>query len=77
MSCLNTISPTQFAVLSTFIAIVITKDKSADEINVLGNVIASTGATVLSIAAQMQYLESIQSKKDQIHDLKKQLNDLK
>lgn len=77
MSCLNSISPTQLAVISTFIALVISKDKSTDEINVLGNLIASIGATVLSIAAQKQALQSVQDKKDQIHDLKKQLNNLK
>jgi len=76
MSCLNSISPMQLAVLSTFIAIVISKDKSADEINVLGNLIVSIGGTMLTIAAQKQTLQSIQDKKDQIHDLKKQLNDL-
>ncbi|OAA90003.1 hypothetical protein [Clostridium ljungdahlii] len=77
MSCLNTISPTQLAVLSTSIAIVISKDKSPEEINVLGNLIASIGATMLSIAAQKEALKSIQDKKDQIHDLKKELNGLK
>ena len=77
MSCLNSISPTQLVVLSTFIALVISKDKSADEINVLGNLIVSIGGTMLTIAVQKQTLQSIQDKKDQIHDLKKQLNDLK
>lgn len=77
MSYLNSIDPEQLAIISTFIAILLSKDKTADQINVLGNVIVSAGGVMLTIAAQTQYLQSIQDKENQVHDLKQQIKDLK
>ncbi|MFL0197514.1 hypothetical protein ACJDU8_18380 [Clostridium sp. WILCCON 0269] len=76
MLSLNSLDPNQLAVISTFIAIVLSKDKDTDEINVLGNFIVAIGGTMLTIAAQQERLKSLQDKKDQIHDLKKQIKDI-
>ncbi|MBP2033446.1 hypothetical protein J2Z42_002149 [Clostridium algifaecis] len=77
MSYLNSADPDELAVISTFVAIVLSKNKTSDQINVLGNLIVSIGGIMLTIAAQKQHLESIQDKETQIHDLKKQIKDLK
>lgn len=51
---LNSLDPNQLAKLSSFIAIVLSKNKDAGEINVLGNLITSVGDTMLVIAAQQK-----------------------
>ncbi|WP_368487466.1 hypothetical protein [Clostridium sp. BJN0013] len=54
MFSLNSLDPNQLAKLSSFIAIVLSKNKDAGEINVLGNLITSVGDTMLVIAAQQK-----------------------
>lgn len=76
MNVLDSIDPTELSVLSNVFAISIAKDRSSDEINVLGNFIVAVGGILLTIAAQQQSLESMQNKKTQIKDLKKQIKQL-
>lgn len=64
MFCLNSIGPSQLAILANVIAIALSKDRDADEINVLGNLIAAIGCIMLTIAAQKQTLKSIQDKQN-------------
>lgn len=65
MICTDNLSPEELAVLGNAIAITIAQGKSADEINVLGNLIVDIGSILLTIAAQKQRLESLQQKKQQ------------
>lgn len=77
MSLFNSISPEELAALSSIIAISLAKDKPADENNILGNLLAQTASTILTIAAQQQNLKSIEDKQKQIQDLYKQIEQLK
>jgi hypothetical protein len=66
----------QLALFSNFLAIAISKDKSSDQLNVLGNFISAVGAIVSAMASQRQICESKQDKLKQIGDLKKQIKAL-
>lgn len=57
MCCLTDLSPEQLSLLVSLTAILITSGLDAGDINVLGNFIASLGATMLTIAAQLQEQE--------------------
>lgn len=72
----NNITPNELSILANTIAIGLADDKSADEINVLGNFIVAIGGLLLAIAAQQQNLQAIQDKKKQIQDLKDQIKQL-
>ena len=69
-------SAEQLSLFANLLAISISKGKSADQINVIGNFIVGVGGLILTIAAQMQYCESKQDKLKQLKDLKKQIKDL-
>ena len=49
----------ELVILSNIIALDLCKDKSINEINVLGNVIETIGCIMLTVAAQRQQLESL------------------
>jgi len=66
MSSLNCLTPNQLAILSTIIALQIAQGRTADELNVLGNLVVAIGGIVLTIAAQQQALTSlVQSQNNQ------------
>lgn len=73
MSFINSITPNELSVLANAIALGLADDKSADELNVLGNFIVAVGSLLLTIAAQQQSLQAIQDKQQQIQDSKKQI----
>lgn len=77
MSLFDSISPDELTLLSSIIAIAIAKGKNPDDINVLGNFITNLGASLLTIAAQQQYLDSKEEKRKQIIDLENQIDNLK
>lgn len=77
MNLIDSLDPDELALISSILAVAITKGKSAEDINVLGNFIASLGASILTIAAQEQYLSAKEEKKNQIIDLENQINKLK
>lgn len=58
MKDLNCISPEELALLANLIALELSKGKSADELNVLGNLLAAVGTIISTIAAQKQNLEN-------------------
>ena len=58
MTFLDNVSPEDLLVLTNIIAISLSKDRSADEINVLGNFIVGIGCLMLTLAAQQQFLAS-------------------
>ena len=69
-------SAEQLSFFANLLAITISKDKSADELNVIGNFIVGVGGLILTITAQIQACESKQDKLKQIRDLKKQIKQL-
>lgn len=77
MNLFDSISPDELTLLSSIIAIAIAKGKNPDDINVLGNFITNLGASLLTIAAQQQYLDSKEEKRKQIIDLENQIDNLK
>ncbi len=82
-SCLLSLPPKQFAVLSTVFGLLLLDDLSIDQQNALGNFLLSIGQVMLTAAAQEQALQSCnsQNENDQIHDdiedLKRQVSLLK
>ncbi len=71
LSCVK--SAEQLSVFANLLAIAISKGKSTDQMNVIGNFIVGIGGLVLTMAAQMQACETTQDKLKQIQELKKQL----
>lgn len=63
MSSLDDLSPEDLLVLTNLIAVALSKDRTPDEINVIGNFIVGIGCLMLTVAAQQQYL-SIQQQPD-------------
>jgi hypothetical protein len=79
----NSLSAGQLVFLSSIVASAISKDLTADQINVLGNFLAAVAAAMLTIAAKLaadqSQLESLKQKEDiknQIKELKNQLKQL-
>ncbi|NLO99382.1 MAG: hypothetical protein GX386_03695 [Clostridiaceae bacterium] len=62
--------------MASLLAIVISKGKNADQLNVIGNFIVGVGGLILTIAAQLEACEAKQDKIKQINDIKKQLKNL-
>lgn len=58
MTFIDDLSPEDLIILTNAIAISLSKEKSVDEINVLGNFIVGIGCLMLTIASQQQYIES-------------------
>ncbi|MCR1934654.1 hypothetical protein ACQX0N_10915 [Clostridium tepidum] len=58
MNNLDCISPEELSLLANLIALELSKGKSADELNVLGNLISAVGAIISTIASQKQNFES-------------------
>lgn len=59
MTIIDDLSPEDLLILTNTIAISLSKDRSADETNVLGNFIVGIGCLMLTIAAQQQYISSL------------------
>lgn len=60
MTFLDNLSPEDLIVLTNAIAISLSKNKTADEINVIGNFIVGIGCLMLTVASQEQYLTILQ-----------------
>jgi len=58
MKDLNCISPEELALLANLIALELSRGKNANELNVLGNLVAAVGTILLTISAQKQNLEN-------------------
>ncbi|MTK14110.1 MAG: hypothetical protein F8N39_19220 [Clostridiaceae bacterium] len=73
MSVIESSSPEELSILASAVAISLARDRTKDEINVLGNFTAAVGAILLTIAAQKESIDTLQDKKQQLKDLKKEL----
>ena len=60
LTFLDNLSPEDLLALTNAITISLSKNKTADELNVLGNFIVGIGCLILTVASQQQYLSSIQ-----------------
>ena len=60
MICLDNLSPEDLLLLSNALAISLSKDKDANEINALGNFLVGIGSLMFIIASQQQLLSSKQ-----------------
>ena len=54
----NSIDPIELAVISNIMAIALAEGNSADDNNVLGNLLVAVGSIILTIAAQQSAIES-------------------
>lgn len=59
MGSFNCASPEELSFIANIIALELSTGKSADELNVLGNLIVAIGSLMLVMAAQKQNLESL------------------
>lgn len=60
MIVLDNFSPEDLLILTNVLAVSFSEDKNADQINVLGNFLVGVGCLMLTIAAQQQYLATLQ-----------------
>ena len=60
MTFLDNLSPEDLLILTNAITLSLSKDKTADELNVLGNFIVGIGCLMLTVAAQQQYIAAQQ-----------------
>ena len=60
LTFLDNLSPEDLLVLTNAITISLSKNKTADELNVLGNFIVGIGCLMLTVAAQQQYISAQQ-----------------
>ena len=58
MICIDDLCPQDLLILANTIALSFSKDKTADELNVLGNFIVGVGSLMLTFAAQQQFIDS-------------------
>jgi len=73
-SCLLSLHPQKFALLSTILGLSLLDDLNINQKNALGNFIVNIGQTILTAAAQEQSLQNDDSQNDQILD---EIEDLK
>jgi hypothetical protein len=57
-------SPEELLILANTIAISLSEGRTADDINVLGNLIVAVGSLMLTFAAQLQAIQSKQENKE-------------
>jgi len=60
LTFLDNLSPEDLLILTNAITLSLSKDKTADELNVLGNFIVGIGCLMLTVAAQQQYIAAQQ-----------------
>ncbi|MDF2632343.1 MAG: hypothetical protein K0Q85_939 [Caproiciproducens sp.] len=58
MDDLNSICPSDLVIIGTLLTFLISDDRDAGELNVLGNLIVSVGSLVLTWAAQKELLKT-------------------
>lgn len=52
------LSPEEIVLIATALALALAKDKTADELNILGNLVVAIGSLLLVYAAQQQSLQN-------------------
>lgn len=59
MAAFKYTSPAELTILANIIALAIAEGKTAEEVNVLGNLITAVGGLLLTYAAQQQTIKDI------------------
>lgn len=59
---LDNLTPEDLLVLTNALAINFSKDRSIDELNSIGNLLASVGSLMMLLAAQKQLLDDLKNK---------------
>ena len=77
MSNISNIDPDTLVLLSSIFSITVSKNLNNDQINVLGNVFAQIGASLLTKGAQQQSIQNKEELKQQIADMEQQFEKLK
>lgn len=77
MSCLDCIGSNQLIIVGAILAIGISDNLSADDLNILGNFIVSVGSLMLTKAAQLATQQTKQDMKEQLRILEEQISRLK
>lgn len=72
----NCNNPEQITTWANAISLLLSKGRTVDELNVLGNFIVAVGGLMLTLAALKQTCDSKEEKIKQIADLKKQIKQL-
>lgn len=62
MISFDNLSPEDLLILTNALTISLSKDKSVEDLNVLGNLLVSVGSLMLVLAAQDQLLSSLKEK---------------
>lgn len=73
MSCLGSISPFQLVIIGTLLTFLISDNRDAGDLNVIGNLVVSIGSLVLTVAAQKELIKTQQETKDCKEDIKRQI----
>lgn len=73
---LDNLCPKDLMILANALAISLSEGKSADELNVLGNLIVAVGSLMLTGAAQMQNIVSKEEAKKTTSDETKNNNEI-
>lgn len=74
MTFLDNLSPEDLLILTNALAISFSKNKTADEINVIGNFVVGVGCLMLTIASQEQYLTLLKEQADNAKSSKQNNN---
>lgn len=77
MTSFKSISPDQLITISSLVSIAVSEDLSSSEINVLSAFFQSVSDSLALKASQLEYLESQEEIKKQMHDLESQLDTLR
>ena len=85
MMVLSSLDPNQLAIIATILGVELSGNRSAGDVNVIGNFMVAVGYTMLVLASQKENLaktaEKQQEQKDdpqqQIDELKKQIQEIK
>ncbi len=57
-------SPEELSLAAEALSVALSKDKDSSYLDVLGNFLVSVGSSILTIAAQIDYLEKLASKEN-------------
>lgn len=77
MSIIDCFDSDQLILLATLLALLISEDLTADELNVIGNFIVAVGSLMLTKAAELSSQQSSSADmQQQIDEMKKQIDEI-
>lgn len=76
-ACFSDIDPDVLTILAAVIAIAISQNRNASDLNVLGNFIVAVGGLILTEAAQIDRQDKKKADKAKIQEIHRQIDQLK